>query len=71
MVTRPEKHLSRGKVTGMPADITVHDVPASVRQELAARAARAGRSLEDYVRSQLVEMASLPTPEEQRSGAIP
>ena len=71
MVTRPDEDLSGGKVTRVPAGITVHDVPVSVREELAARAARAGRPLEDYVRSLLVEMVSLPTPEEQRSGAIP
>jgi len=71
MVARPDEDPSGGKFTVVPRDITVHDVPLSVREELAARAARSGRSLEDYVRSQLVEMVSLPTAEEQRSGAIP
>jgi plasmid stability protein len=45
----------------MPA-ITVRDVPEEVRAELAARAARSGRSLQEYLRGQLVELARRPDP---------
>ena len=44
----------------MPA-ITIRDVPVGVRDELAARAARAGQSLQEYLRAQLVEVAARPT----------
>jgi len=37
--------------------ITIRDVPAETRNELAARAARGGRSLQEYLRGQLVELA--------------
>lgn len=40
--------------------MTVRDVPAEVRDELAARAARAGMSLQEYVRNMLVTNASRP-----------
>ena len=40
--------------------MTVRDVPDGVRDELAARAARAGMSLQEYVRTLLVESASRP-----------
>ncbi len=41
--------------------ITVRDVPADVRDELAARAARSGKSLQEYLRTMLVDSASKPT----------
>jgi hypothetical protein len=41
----------------MPA-ITVRDVPPEVRDELAARAARAGRSLQEHLRLELIELAA-------------
>ena len=41
--------------------ITVRDVPAEVRDELAARAARAGRSLQEHLRIELIELASRPS----------
>lgn len=44
----------------MPA-ITVRNIPDDVRNELAARAARAGQSMQEYLREQLVELASRPT----------
>ncbi|MBA2348653.1 MAG: hypothetical protein H0V81_10200 [Solirubrobacterales bacterium] len=44
----------------MPVAITVRNVPDEVRDELAARAARNGRSLQEHVRSMLVESASRP-----------
>lgn len=40
--------------------MTVRDIPQSARDELAARAARSGRSLQEYVRSLLIEVASRP-----------
>jgi plasmid stability protein len=45
----------------MGVSITVRDVPAEVRDELAARAARAGKSLQEYLRGFLVDAASKPT----------
>jgi plasmid stability protein len=47
----------------MPVAITIRDVPDAVRDELAARAARSGRSLQEFVRGMLVETASRPTVE--------
>jgi plasmid stability protein len=44
----------------MPS-ITVRDVPDDVRDELAARAARAGRSLQEHLRAELIELASKPS----------
>ncbi|MGH3635834.1 FitA-like ribbon-helix-helix domain-containing protein [Mycobacterium sp.] len=41
--------------------ITVRDVPDEVRDELAARAARAGQSLQEYLRGVLVATADKPT----------
>lgn len=43
----------------MPS-ITIRDVPAAARDELAARAAASGRSLQEYLRSQLIDLASRP-----------
>jgi antitoxin FitA len=43
----------------MPS-ITVRDVPAETRDELAARAAASGRSLQEYLRAELVELARRP-----------
>lgn len=47
----------------MPTSITIRDVPDETRDELAARAALTGRSLQEYVRSQLVELARRPDAE--------
>lgn len=43
--------------------ITIRDVPDEVRDELAARARLSGRSLQEYLRTQLVGLASRPDPE--------
>ena len=43
----------------MPS-ITIRDVPDPTRDELAARAARSGRSLQEYLRIQLIELADRP-----------
>lgn len=44
----------------MSVAITIRDVPGEVRDELAARAARAGMSLQEYLRAMLVETAARP-----------
>lgn len=44
----------------MSVAVTVRDVPDQVRDELAARAARAGMSLQEYLRRLLVESAARP-----------
>ena len=46
----------------MPS-ITVRDVPDDTRDELAARAARSGRSLQEYLRAELIALASRPDAE--------
>ncbi|MGI8492664.1 MAG: FitA-like ribbon-helix-helix domain-containing protein [Acidimicrobiales bacterium] len=43
--------------------ITVREVPDEVRDVLAARAAATGRSLQEYLRNQLLELARRPDPE--------
>lgn len=40
--------------------ITVRDVPAETRDELAARAARSGQSLQEYLRSLLIAASAKP-----------
>ncbi|HET8608067.1 MAG TPA: hypothetical protein VFL66_13690 [Gaiellaceae bacterium] len=40
--------------------LTIRNVPEPVRDELAARAARAGKSLQEYLRGMLVEAAGRP-----------
>ena len=44
----------------MTRSITIRDVPDDVADELAARAALTGRSLQEYLRSQLESLASRP-----------
>ena len=45
---------------GMATTITVRHVPDEVRNELAARAARSGRSLQEYMLGELERLASRP-----------
>lgn len=40
--------------------ITIRDVPQEVRDELAARASREGKSLQEYLRGMLVASAARP-----------
>jgi plasmid stability protein len=47
----------------MATSITIRNVPTEVRDELAARAAGSGRSLQEYIRQQLIESAARPDPE--------
>ncbi len=44
----------------MAVSITIRDVPDETRDELASRAALSGRSLQEYLRSKLVELAARP-----------
>jgi len=48
----------------MPVSMTIRDVPDETRDELAARAARAGQSLQEYLRSQLIGLAERPSPDQ-------
>ena len=45
----------------MPVKITVRDVPEDVRNELAARAARGGKSMQEFLRGELERIASRPS----------
>ncbi len=47
----------------MSTSITVRDVPDQTRNELAARAALTGRSLQEYLRAKLIEFAQQPDAE--------
>ncbi|HEY5787117.1 MAG TPA: hypothetical protein VIT65_20315 [Microlunatus sp.] len=44
----------------MTVNVTIRDVPSDVRDELAARAARSGRSLQEYLKGQLMDLAHRP-----------
>lgn len=44
--------------------LTIRNVPDEVRDELAARAARSGRSLQEYLASVLTELAARPAVED-------
>jgi len=44
--------------------ITIRDVPEEARDELAARAARSGRSLQEFLRNELVNLSARPDPAE-------
>ena len=45
------------------ASITIRDVPDDVRDELASRAALAGRSLQEHLRTELIALARRPSAE--------
>lgn len=47
----------------MVTTITIRNVPEEVRDELAARAALAGKSLQEHLLSELVELARRPSVE--------
>jgi len=47
----------------MARSVTIRDVPDDTCVELASRAAATGRSLQEYLRMQLVALASRPDPE--------
>jgi antitoxin FitA len=56
------KCLQQQQTAVMPS-ITIRAVPGETRDELAARAARTGRSLQEYLRGHLIELARRPDPE--------
>lgn len=45
----------------MPIQITIRDVPEKVRDELAARAALKGKSMQEYLRAELESLAARPS----------
>ncbi|MFZ0498256.1 MAG: hypothetical protein WAU49_15545 [Steroidobacteraceae bacterium] len=45
----------------MSVQITIRDVPERVRDELAARAASQGSSMQEFLHGELVRLASRPT----------
>jgi plasmid stability protein len=47
----------------MTKSITIRHVPGEIRDELAARAARSGQSLQEYLHAQLCALASSPDPQ--------
>lgn len=47
----------------MARSITIRDVPDETSDELAARAALTGRSLQEYLRARLVDLANAPDAE--------
>lgn len=49
--------------TCMVTSITIRNVPDEVRDELASRAALAGRSLQAHLRAELIELAERPSVE--------
>lgn len=47
----------------MAVQITIRDVPEAVRDQLAARAALKGQSMQEFLRSELERLAARPTAE--------
>ena len=45
----------------MPVQITIRDVPEKVRDELAARAALQGKSMQEFLRAELGRLAARPS----------
>jgi plasmid stability protein len=45
----------------MPVQITIRDVPEKVRDELAARAALQGKSMQEFLRAELERLAARPS----------
>jgi plasmid stability protein len=45
----------------MPIQITIRDVPEKVRDELAARAALQGKSMQQFLRAELERLAARPS----------
>jgi plasmid stability protein len=45
----------------MPVQITIRDVPDKVRDELAARAALQGKSMQEFLRAELGRLAARPS----------
>ncbi|HUD24996.1 MAG TPA: hypothetical protein VMQ45_04885 [Burkholderiaceae bacterium] len=45
----------------MPVQITIREVPEKVRDELAARAALQGKSMQEFLRTELERLAARPS----------
>ena len=52
--------MSAGIIHVMPVSITIRDIPDDTRDELAARAARNGKSLQEYLRGEMIESTRRP-----------
>jgi hypothetical protein len=50
-----------GHYESMSVQITIRDVPERVRDELAARAALQGRSMQEFLRTELERLATRPS----------
>lgn len=57
MLTEQQQHMQN---SSMPVSITIRNVPEEVRNELAARAAKSGKSLQEYLRGELIGMTDKP-----------
>jgi plasmid stability protein len=53
--------VSDGITLAMGVQITIRDVPEAVRDELAARAARERKSMQEYLREELERLAARPS----------
>ena len=49
---------------GMGVQITIRDVPVAVKDELAARAALQGKSMQEFLRAELERLAARPPVEQ-------
>jgi len=45
----------------MPSSVTIRNLPDDVRDELAARAARSGQSLQEHLRAALIDLVARPS----------
>lgn len=52
---------NRAYPDAMPVNITIRNVPDEVRDKLVARAARSGRSLQEFLSAELVRIANTPS----------
>jgi plasmid stability protein len=57
-------HPERMHIASMPRSITIRNVPDETVDELSARAARAGQSLQEWLRAHLVEVTAKPDQDE-------
>ena len=55
------EHIQCWHSARMSIQITIRDVPEKVRDELAARAALQGKSMQEYLRAELERLASRPS----------
>lgn len=55
-----DRHI-RWHYASMTIQITIRDVPEKVRDELAARAALQGKSMQEYLRAELERLAARPS----------